>query len=82
MLELRPTCEHCNKPLPPTQLRPASAPMNAPFVSPASKPYWATTFAQIVAVVLCHVPFAPQTTGKATIVSAKTLQASTSNTGP
>ena len=46
MLDLRPTCEHCNRGLPPKSTEAKIVASSAPFADPASRTYWAT-FAEL-----------------------------------
>ena len=71
MLELRPTCEHCNKPLPPDSIEARIAATSAR----SARPAWtrcSATSARTAAAASRRGPFALHKTGRATTISAKT----------
>jgi len=52
MLELRPTCEHCNKALPPNSLEARVCTYECTFCAACVDLFWVTIFVRIAAVAL------------------------------
>ena len=80
MLELRPTCENCNKALPPDSLEARICSYECTFCVACVETIWATS-ARTAAAALYRGRSGRQKTGRATTTSARTRRARRSGTG-